>query len=336
MARCTLLTADLLREICAFQDGHYEETLPIVRILYGGGKERPPNDHSIPQSEFSPADDAAFHALFEPWLRTHRLRGLRRLLASTGDASNRLVLYAARYGNLGVLRGLGHRVRDVADDAVWAVAAEHGRVRLLRFLRSHGYDASSVSAAMERAAAFGRTAVLRFLCRHFGPPRSAWPLTFACNGGHVGAVRELYPYHAQAPNLLRGAAAAGHLGVVCCLDRLGYASDGTDEMDLAAAHGHLSVVAYLDRHGRGGCSARAMDLAAAHGHLAVVRYLHEHRSEGCTTDAINGAVVGGHTAVVAFLLAHRPEGFTPQAVLNAAANAAIWALLTAHRAAGDA
>ncbi|QBZ81648.1 ankyrin repeat domain containing protein [Pandoravirus celtis] len=143
----------------------------------------------------------------------------------------------------------------------------------------------------------------------------------AAAGGHLAAVKWLsnIPGLKATTVAMDWAAAGGHTDVVAWLHENRTEGCTKGAMDMAAASGHLSTVVWLHENRREGCTATAMDAAAAGGHLDIVRFLHERRSEGCTTDAIDCAAIGGHLAVVRFLCRNRTEGFTRAATDEAAA-----------------
>ena len=123
--------------------------------------------------------------------------------------------------------------------------------------------------------------------------------------GNLGGLQMMLQGGTSRPDMIRLAAARGHLEVVRWLHDNRTEGCTTDAMNWAAKNGHLEVVRWLHEDRSEGCTKRAMNDADGYGHLEVVRWLHEHRSEGCTTDAMVLAARHGHLEVVKWLHENR-------------------------------
>lgn len=208
---------------------------------------------------------------------------------------HRLVLAAARYGRLRVLRWLQIGAEDVPwDPGLLREAISHRRVDIMDWLFAecpHERTGGSGVQHIDWQAHERTLAVVIWLHTH-GFAFSTREMDYAAEFGHLDVVAFLHAQRTEG-----------------CTVRA---------MDAAAEYGWLAIVEFLHTYRTEGCTTHAMDGAAARGHVAIVSFLHTHRSEGCTVRAMDQAAVHSHASVVAFLGQHRREGCSSTTLLQAA------------------
>ena len=205
--------------------------------------------------------------------------------------------YAAAQGDMELLEWLRTHACCEWDEGVCAVAAEHGHLRVLQWLRVWcAWDAHTCVYA----ALHGHMHVLQWVLEN-GCPTSPTAFTFAALNGHLDALQLLYSY---SPGLGVGdcemaALYATRAGYTHIIDWL-YVSAGLSTSTFtslqlcneAAEGGHLDTLIWLYGVGvtwdRDTCTA-----AAKNGHLKVLKWL---RGHGCVwdADATYYAAQGGH------------------------------------------
>ncbi|KAJ0398731.1 hypothetical protein ATCC90586_008658 [Pythium insidiosum] len=228
---------------------------------------------------------------------------------------------AARHGWLDVIKFLrtechidGHLQRAMDK------AAQYGHLDVVKYFHNASEQGCSYEA-MAEAAFRGHLHVVQYLYETVGRRDVDLALSWAASGGRLEVLQYFHAVGIEEgwrSELLTNAANFGHLHVVRWIreNRPDIASERTI-LDCAASHG-LELVRYLTDHAMGGATTVALDKAAEAGALDVVRYLHEHRDEGCTTAAMDRAAGRGHIDVVMFLHASRSEGCTTLAMDDAA------------------
>jgi len=192
-----------------------------------------------------------------------RLRGITTLI-DDGDA-DRIIVDAARYGALGIVRMIPDQMVSEIDEALQA-AAEYGHLNVVRFLldERNGERANihaDHDAALRLAAQNGQLNVVRFLLDERNGERATihalrdYALRWAAENGHLNVVRFLLDerngqradIHADDDDALRSAARNGKLNVVRFLldERNGVRADVTALDDLTNEL-PSSVRQYLD------------------------------------------------------------------------------------------
>ncbi|KCB44987.1 ankyrin repeat protein [Bordetella hinzii 5132] len=177
------------------------------------------------------------------------------------------LIEAATIGDLPEIRSLIERGADihVDDGKPFVVAAEHGRLEVVKYLASQGAHINTRSDLEDR--------------------RDRALLT-ASGNGHLEVVEFLVSagadIHFHRDCILRWAAGNGQLEVVKFLIDKGadiHASGPRgDTLKEAAENGHLKVVRYLVEKGANihASENRALKKAAGNGHIDVVELLLEH------------------------------------------------------------
>ncbi|GLE08603.1 hypothetical protein PINS_up019888 [Pythium insidiosum] len=238
------------------------------------------------------------------------------------DRDPELLVMAARHGWLEVLRFL--RVECRIDGGVQRAmdkAAQYGHLHVLQYLCDTSESRCSYEA-MDEAASQGHLAVVRFLYETVGMREMSWAQRLAAAAGHVDVLQFFHDAGVAewSTDILRHAVHFGRVSVVRWLreTRPAVAFEPTILDSLSPSCATLEMAQYLHDHAMGGATTDAMDHAAAAGALDAVRFLHEHRREGCTAAAMDRAAAGGHVDVVAFLHHSRTEGCTTLAMDEAA------------------
>ncbi|OQR98691.1 hypothetical protein ACHHYP_08227 [Achlya hypogyna] len=273
------------------------ETPVLARRGSGGRSVRNRSKHLV-----------AFAELFAPWYDRFGRRHLVRLFAALPRIGPLCFAHAVAYGNIPLLRYLHAAERASAPSCAPALAAGHGQLTALVFLRTHGYTGFD-RRCFECAAQHGDVGTMVYLfaaCATVAPAPTHL-LALAAAAGHQPLVEYFAANHivdASLSTALDAAAAAGHVAVTRFLHDEGFACS-TDAMDGAAAGSHLTVLRFLHAQRAEGCSAKAISTAAKHGHLEVVRFLCEVVRAPCDPDLLDVAVGGGHLDVVAYLVSQR-------------------------------
>ncbi|OQS05868.1 hypothetical protein THRCLA_02043 [Thraustotheca clavata] len=300
-----LTNQELMREICGYQCGVYEDVRACV------GSVHPSSCYLLYPSAFrhlwlldmhplySALDQqlAVFARHFKEWIACRRYEELWRLVSCAEHMSFVLLTHAIVRSDLELLTYVLTSPQLILPDRApfthtIDMAAWKGHVKVVQYLLAHP-EHKCTNRAIDIAAKSGHLPVVEFL--HVHGMAATWrAMNYAAGNGYMRVVQFLHERRNEGCS--------------------------TDAMDEAAANGHLEVVAFLHYNRREGCTQRAMDQAATNGHLDVVKFLHFNRNEGCTTQAIDGASANGHIAIVLFLTQHRHEGWSVEAYLGAESN----------------
>lgn len=186
------------------------------------------------------------------------------------------LIEAATVGDLPEIRSLIERGADIHVDEgkPFGVAAEHGRLEVVKYLASQGAHINTRSDLEDRRDR---------------------ALLMASGNGHLEVAEFLVSagadIHFVGDCILRWAAGNGQLEVVKFLMDKGadvHASGPRgDTLKEAAENGHLKVVRYLVEKGANihASDNRALKKAAGNGHIDVVEFLLE---KGCPVDVAKG------------------------------------------------
>ncbi|OQR92637.1 hypothetical protein ACHHYP_03460 [Achlya hypogyna] len=285
-----LLHDHLLSTISAYQQGLYEELVPIYRewasMQTSDGQFLFLIDQYLLYMDPVSLQKLHVHTK-HPRFLLHlaivqgHMTQLRRWLRCVGHAwiNHDTMNCAARHGQLEIVKYLVVETSLKCSADAMAYAAANGHLHVVQYFYEHNADLAT-AYAFHQAAEYGHLPVVAYFWKHCPATYSKCAMDYAAANGHLAVVRFLHF------NALHGG--------VC----------STNAMDFAAANGHLHVVRFLHEHRTEGCTWNAMDEAAVNGYYDIVKYLAEHRKEGCSKEAIRGAAGNGHDDIVAYLRDH--------------------------------
>ncbi|EQC35390.1 hypothetical protein SDRG_07101 [Saprolegnia diclina VS20] len=289
-ASAVLLNDHLLSTISGYQQGLYEELVPIYREWAAMQNEDGQFLFLIDQYllYMDPVSLQKLHVHTKhPRFLLHlaivqgQMPLLSRWLRCVGTAwiNHDTMNCAARHGQLEIVTYLATSTRLRCSADAMAYAAANGHLDVVKYF--YAIDPGLATPyALHQAAEYGHLHVVAFFARRCPHAFARGAMDYAAANGHLAVVRYLHETQSDAS--------------VC----------STNAMDFAAANGHLDVVKFLHQARDEGCTWNAMDEAATNGYLAVVVFLHQHRKEGCSREAIRGAAGNGHDDIVAYLRDH--------------------------------
>ncbi|OQR99226.1 hypothetical protein ACHHYP_07203 [Achlya hypogyna] len=211
----------LLREICGFQNGLFEDLRPLflewrtMQNAYGNIVRIPPRYERFAhpyEIATRPLVYASFNYLRlaprspDPRFLVYMavvagdLALLQRWLRCIDAPMARLLELAARFGHLHILeyilKHLARKRDDVRHLLLLDVAAEHGHLAIVDYLHANGIGGCSIDA-MDAAATNGHLAIVEYLGSHRREGCSAAALEGAACHGHEAVVRYLLHHHPQ-------------------------------------------------------------------------------------------------------------------------------------------
>lgn len=243
----------------------------------------------------------------------HSARILRKII--TAQNAYQSLIEVAILGRVRMVKWIMHRWPDTSMDVAYVRAAEHGKLRVVKYFYRRGVNLRTLDDwAMRWTAFYGHLEVVKFIHQKCPDIIFCQRLVSSAAGrGHLPIVQYL---HAESMKknfvydkdyALQKAAAYGHIHVVQYLHQLGIdiTSEGNLAVRWAAESGHLDVVKYLYAHGADihACNEQAFRLAARKGHYELVCYLHAEGADlhACHDDAVRQAAKRGNMDVVHYL-----------------------------------
>ncbi|KAJ3411926.1 hypothetical protein HDV05_001507 [Chytridiales sp. JEL 0842] len=177
----------------------------------------------------------------------------------------------AREGRLDDMKALLATHPFLAIDHLTALAAKHGHLKLLQFLRE---KVGCTALAFTLASETGQLDVVRYL-HEKNEPCSTYAMDVAAENGHLDVVRFLHENRNEG----------------CTDNAINYAAGG----------GHLEVVKFLHSVRQVPISRLALRQAARNGHTHVSKYLHVNSLLNLDDSLFATAVLNGHFEIVKYI-----------------------------------
>ncbi|KAH9088925.1 hypothetical protein LEN26_019356 [Aphanomyces euteiches] len=316
MATTVLSSVDLVRLVCAFQRGLFEDTKALLLTM------QRESDLEWSQAD---RDMERLHRVLEPWhcrFDLSRLELLRHCRSYRSLVEN-VVQEAVYYGRSAIIRAIDVSVLQSIRIPLVDLAALGGRMDMLRYLHEISHAGYS-HQAVNWAAVKGDVDILAFLLHHYDIKATDMALHHAVEHRHLNAATLLWNhgYRSCSSETVLAVVKRGTVEMLEWLHlhmphNVNFPPDTIDTMHMAAFHGRLDMVEWLHHNRKEGCTSAAMDLAARGGHLQVVQWLHRHRMEGCSVRAMDWAAECGHVHVLDWLHANRSEKCSGDALAKA-------------------
>lgn len=243
-------------------------------------------------------------------IKTENLDALKELIENENEDIDGLMVLAARYNKLNVVKYLIELGADIhaGDDYALKVSATNGNLELVKFLVENGADIHAENeTTLINSILNENLDIVKFLIENGAVIDGNDSLSVSIVTGNLDVFKYIISIGADKIDALKTSADYGQLDFIKYLQSIGTNISAEDDyaLKISAANGHLDVVKFLVENGANihADYETALISSASNGHLGIVKFLVENGADVHAEDnaAIVIARMNRHSDVVDYL-----------------------------------